>query len=206
MTRPKTLLEMAGAAGQPVLWEKSVLLLVDHQVEYTAAGGLPLIGIDDAVAEVSRLLGAARRHAAPVIHVRHHGRPGGALFNPEGPGSRFITGLGPQDGEGLVTKALPNAFAGTDLDAQLEALGRKDLIVAGFQTHMCISATVRSAVDHGYRCAVVAAGCATRDLPDPLGTGVMSAAELHRATLAALSDRFAAILPDAGVISVPAAA
>src|SRR3546814_2143909 len=42
MTRPKTLLEMAGAAGQPVLWDKSVLLLIDNQVEYTAAGGLPL--------------------------------------------------------------------------------------------------------------------------------------------------------------------
>ena len=206
MSRPKTLLEMAGAAGQPVLWEKSVLLLIDHQVEYTAAGGLPQVGLENAVAEIARLLDAARRHGAPVIHVRHHGRPGGALFNPEGPGSQFIAGIGPQDGEIVVTKALPNAFAGTDLDARLKALGRKELIVAGFQTHMCISATARSAIDHGYRSAVVAAACATRDLPDALGTGVMAAADLHRATLTALSDRFATILPDAGAISVAAAA
>src|SRR3546814_13811635 len=74
MTRPKTLLEMAGAAGQPVLWDKSVLLLIDHQVEYTAAGGLPLTGIDAAAAEVGRLLAAARSHGTPGIHVRHHGR------------------------------------------------------------------------------------------------------------------------------------
>jgi nicotinamidase-related amidase len=40
MSRPKTLLEMAGAAGIPVLWEKSTLLLVDHQNEYLADGGL----------------------------------------------------------------------------------------------------------------------------------------------------------------------
>lgn len=206
MTRPKTLLEMAGAAGQPVLWDKSVLLLIDHQVEYTAAGGLPLTGIDAAAAEVGRLLAMARKNGAPVIHVRHHGRPGGALFNPEGPAAQFIAGIGPAAGEAIVTKALPNSFAGTDLDAQLKALGRKELIVAGFQTHMCISATVRSAVDHGYRSVVVAAACATRDLPDPLGAGVMAAADLHRVTLTALSDRFATILPDAGAISVPAAA
>jgi nicotinamidase-related amidase len=206
MTRPKTLLEMAGAAGLPVLWDKSVLLLIDHQVEYTAAGGLPLVGIDAAVAEIGRLLAAARRHGAPVIHVRHHGRPGGALFNPDGPGSRFITGIGPVESEAIVTKALPNSFAGTDLSARLQALGRKELIVAGFQTHMCISATVRSAVDHGYRSTVVAAACATRDLPDPLGSGVTAAADLHRVTLTALSDRFATILPDCGAISVPAAA
>ncbi|MFC3677554.1 cysteine hydrolase family protein [Ferrovibrio xuzhouensis] len=206
MTRPKTLLEMAGAAGQPVLWDKSVLLLIDHQVEYTAAGGLPLTGIDAAAAEVGRLLAAARKNGAPVIHVRHHGRPGGALFNPDGPGGQFIAGIGPAASEITVTKALPNAFAGTDLDARLKTLGRKELIVAGFQTHMCISATVRSAVDHGYRSVVVAWACATRDLPDPLGAGVMAAADLHRVTLAALSDRFATILPDAGAISVPAAA
>jgi hypothetical protein len=34
---------------------------------------------------------------------------------------------------------------------------------------MCVSATVRSALDHGYASTVVAAACATRDLPDPLG-------------------------------------
>ncbi|WP_341702793.1 isochorismatase family protein, partial [Ferrovibrio sp.] len=88
----------------------------------------------------------------------------------------------------------------------LKTLDRRELIVAGFQTHMCVSATVRSAVDHGYRSAVIAAGCATRDLPDPLGGGVMAAADLHRVTLTALSDRFATILTDTGAISVPAAA
>jgi len=206
MTRPKTLLEMAGAAGQPVLWDKSVLLLIDHQVEYTAAGGLPLPGIDVAAAEIGRLLAAARRHGTPVIHVRHHGRPGGALFDPAGPRSQFIAGLGPVDDEAVVTKALPNSFAGTDLDDRLRATGRKELIVAGFMTHMCVSATVRSAVDHGYRSAVVASACATRDLPDALGTGVTAAADLHRVTMTALSDRFATILPDSAAISVPAAA
>ncbi len=71
--------------------------------------------------------------------------------------------------------------------------------MAGFQTHMCISATARSALDHGYRVTVVANACATRDLPDPLGGEPLSAAQLHRVSLAELHDRFATVVPDASV-------
>lgn len=197
MSRPKTLLEMAGAAGLPISWSKSVLLLIDHQNEYLASGGLPLFGVDAAAEEIGKLLKAARAAGAPVVHVRHHGRPGGALFNPESDKAGFIAGIGPEKDEAVVTKGLPNSFAKTDLDAVLKGLGRSDLIMAGFQTHMCVSATARSAIDHGYRGVVVAKACADRDLPDPTGDGVIRAAEMHRITLAALNDRFAVVVPDA---------
>jgi nicotinamidase-related amidase len=77
-------------------------------------------------------------------------------------------------------------------------LARKELIVAGFQTHMCVSSTVRAALDHGYRVTLVADACATRDLPDPLGGAALSAEQLHRSTLAALHDRFATVVADVG--------
>ena len=64
-------------------------------------------------------------------------------------------------------------------------------------THMRLSATVRAALDHGYRCTVVAAACSTRDLPDSRG-GVVSAAAVHRANLAAQADRFAKIVETVG--------
>ncbi len=99
-----------------------------------------------------------------MIHVVHHGKAGGA-FDPAGPYAGIIEGLEPAPGEETVVKQLPNSFAGTELDARLAALGSKDLIVAGFQTHMCVSATVRSALDHGYRVTLVANACATRTCP-----------------------------------------
>ncbi|CAG9182270.1 Maleamate amidohydrolase [Cupriavidus laharis] len=192
---PFTLLDAAGATRKPSTWEDAVLVLVDHQREYID-GVLPLVGMPAAVAACADLLALARRHGTPVIHVVHHGKSKGA-FDPAGPYAGIIEGLTPQAGEQTVVKHLPNSFAGTDLAAQLAALGRKELIVAGFQTHMCISATVRSALDHGYRVTLVANACATRDLPDPLGGEPLSAAQLHRATLAALHDRFATVVPDA---------
>jgi nicotinamidase-related amidase len=187
---------MAGAPAHPASFDRAALVIVDAQVEYTS-GNLPLAGVDAAVAEVARLLDLARRHGAPVFHIVHHGPAGSPIFNPDGEGSAILRAVAPVDGEAVVVKGLPNSFAGTDLHARIAATGRKELIVAGFMTHMCVSATVRAALDLGYRNTVVAAATATRDLPDPAG-GVVPAAELQRNELAALADLFAVVVKDCG--------
>lgn len=61
-------------------------------------------------------------------------------------------------------------------------------------THMCVSATTRSALDHGYHVTVIADACATRDLP-AVGGDAIDAATVHRVALAELADRFATIVP-----------
>ena len=195
MNTPKTLLEMAGAPRVVAKWESAALLLIDPQMEYVS-GGVPLSGIEAAIAECARLVALARQAGAPIFHIVHHGRPGGALFNPEGQYVAIMPQLAPVGGEAIVVKHLPNSFAGTELDQLLRAGGRKQLVIAGFATHMCVSATTRAALDHGYAATVVAAACATRDLPNPLG-GVVPAASVHQATLAALADRFATVVPAA---------
>jgi nicotinamidase-related amidase len=196
---PRTLLQIAGAPLHPSPLERSALLLIDPQLEYVT-GAIPLMGIEDAVAEAVRLLALARESGVPVFHIVHHGRPGGAAFDPLGPYVAIMPDLSPRDGETVLVKSLPNAFAGTDLHSRIQALGRKELIVAGFATHMCISATARSALDHGYRTTVVDAATATRDLPHPAGKGVVAAASVHQATLAALADRFAVVVGDTAAL------
>jgi nicotinamidase-related amidase len=144
------------------------------------------------------LLEKARAAGAPVVHVRHASK--GKAFNPESTGYEIVKPLTPRAGEVIVDKGLPNAFAGTELAKHLGATGRKNLIVGGFMTHMCVSATVRSATDHGFMSTVAADTVATRDLPDATGSGTIDAASLNRITLAALSDRFAWIVPKAAAI------
>jgi len=195
---PKTLLDFAGACWEPARLSNAVLVIVDAQREYTD-GKLRLPDVDAAVGEIAKLLERARAAGTPVVHVVQQGRPGGAIMDQNGPMVEVIPPLAPQAGEIVVAKRLPNSFAGTTLDEELKRLGRKDLIVVGFMTHMCVSATVRAALDHGYRCTMVAAACASRDLPDGRG-GVVPAAEMHRVELAALGDRFAAVVPTAAAI------
>lgn len=193
-THPKTLLAMAGApAWETPLPGQAAVLLIDAQQEYST-GALALDGVEAALQEIARLRRHARELSLPVIHVRHAGRPGGA-FDLQAEGGRFCEEAEPVDDEAVVTKSLPNAFAGTDLAAMLDRQNIRRLVVAGFMTHMCVSSTVRAALDLGLSSGVVANACATRALPAHDG-GVIAAGDLHRAALAALSDRFAHVLAD----------
>ena len=198
MAKPQTLLEMAGAGSAPPALSDSTLVLIDCQMEYVS-GGLPLSGIEAALGEAGRLLAAARDQGAAVVHIVHHGRPGG-LFGVDGPYVEIAPEVRPADGERIISKQLPNAFAATELEGTLAAIGRKSIVFAGFMTHMCVSSTVRAALDLGYGSALVAGACATRDLPDGRG-GVIAAPALHQAELAALADRFALIVDDAAAFA-----
>ncbi len=193
-----TMLQMAGAKPSPATMSDGLLLIIDAQREYTD-GLVPLVGIDAAVAALANLLDKARKASTPVIHVRHQSK--GRAFNPSSSGYEIVKQLAPRDGETIIDKGLPNAFAGTDLAKHLVASGRKNLIVGGFMTHMCVSATVRSATDHGLMCTIAADTVATRDLPDAVGGATIAADTINRITLAALSDRFAWIVPKASAIS-----
>ncbi|MDD5328763.1 MAG: cysteine hydrolase family protein [Sulfuricella sp.] len=197
---PATLLQIAGVEARPTSLSDSVVVIIDAQREY-ADGRLPLADMDSAVRETARLLALARRNGTPVIHIVHQARPGSALFDPAGPFVDVIPELAPQAGETVIAKTLPNAFAGTVLEKRLAQTGRKNLIVAGFMTHMCVSATVRAALDVGYRTTVVESATATRDLPDGAG-GTVPATMVQRAEIAALRDRFAAIVGHADDLPV----
>jgi nicotinamidase-related amidase len=193
-----TLLEISGAAYPAGRLADSTVVIVDAQRVYVD-GRLPLPGVDLALAEIARLLARARAAGTPIIHIVQHGRPGSAICDPLGPEVAIANAVVPQPAETVIVKHLPSGFAGTTLDETLKKSGRIHLIVAGFMTHMCVSTTVRAALDHGYRCTVVATACATRDLPDGRG-GVVPADIVHRANLVALADRFARVVETADEI------
>ncbi len=198
MPAPRTLLDLAGVEARPHRLSDAAVVLIDAQMEYVS-GCLPLVGVEPALDAIAALLAAARAAGRPVVHVRHEGRAGG-LFDTESEAFGFAPQAAPDGEEAVIGKVVPNAFADGELDAQVRRSGVKSLIVAGFMTHMCVSSTVRAALDLGYGCTVLGPACATRDLPDGSG-GVVSAAELQRAELAALADRFAMIASDPGQLA-----
>ncbi|MDA8637905.1 cysteine hydrolase [Rhodospirillales bacterium] len=189
---PKTLLAMAGADLSPSAISSSVLILIDCQNEYVT-GALPLVGVDDAMMAAQGILRRFRDLNAPIIHIQHHGNPGGA-FDLDQDRGQIDDRVAPIDGEDVIFKALPNSFAGTALKGRLKEIARRDLIIVGFQTHMCVSATTRAALDMGYKNTLIADAIATRDLPGAAGGPDIPAADIHNATLAALADRFAIVV------------
>lgn len=194
----KTLLEMSGADLAPGKVSTSTLILIDCQNEYVT-GALPLNGVDDAMVAAAGILQRFRDQGAPVIHIQHQGKAGGA-FDLDQDRGQIDTRVAPANGEDIILKSLPNSFAGTNLHDRLTEIGRTDLIIVGFQTHMCVSATTRAALDLGYRNTLIADAITTRDLPGAAGAPDVPARVIHDATLAALADRFAIVVQSASDI------
>ena len=193
MSEPKTLLQLAGADLEPAKLNSAGLILIDMQYEYLE-GPIAVTDADAAIAHAKSLLENAREAGSPVIHIAHKGRTG-SLFDRDAKRGQIVDELAPMAGEITVEKSLPNAFSGTQLQAQISNSGRYDLILCGFMTHMCVSSTARAALDLGYRVTIDADSCGTRDLPDGRGS-VIEASTLHNVALVELSDRFAVIARD----------
>ena len=68
-----------------------------------------------------------------LFHIAHKGRAGG-MFDRDGSRGQIIQAVEPRSGEAVIEKQLPNAFAGTELAKQLEAAGKKDIILGSISS------------------------------------------------------------------------
>lgn len=196
-TSPETLLQMRGLAIAPGRLSQSALVIIDAQGEYRS-GQMALPGIEPALARIADLLGRACAAGTPIFHVAQIGQAG-TLFDPGTERGAILPQAAPVAGEPVIMKRLPNGFAGTELHERLQQAGRNTLIIAGFMTHMCISASARAALDFGYRTTVIADATATRALPAHDGGALVSSETVHRTALAELADRFAAVVMSAEI-------
>lgn len=197
MSEPHTLRALAGLPLDPVSLADSVLVLIDCQNTYTR-GVMELDGVQPALDEAATLLDRARTAGIPVVHIQHDDGPG-SLYDIEGESGAIVDRVAPRNGEAVVVKNYPNSFVKTDLDDILKSVDASHLVLAGFMTHMCVNSTARGAFNLGYAPTVVAAATATRTLPGVGGESVPAQA-LHTASLAAVADLFAVVVPNASDI------
>ncbi|ARE77741.1 cysteine hydrolase [Streptomyces sp. Sge12] len=188
-----TLRELSGLDGTPASPADATLILVDYQNTYTR-GVMELSGWEPALEAAAALLARARAAGAKVVHVVNDGGEG-TPYDVRAEIGAIHPRVAPAPGEPVVVKTVPNAFVDTDLGEHVDAAGHKDVIVAGFMTHMCVTFTAEGAFLRGNRPTVVADACATR----PLRTAVaeVSAEQLHHAALATIADLYGVVVPSA---------
>lgn len=147
----------------------TALLLIDLQNSFLHPdGGNYFPAVRDIVTPLERLLAAARRSAALIVHVadRHrHGQPDfetHKLPNHCVHGdfdAAFFAGFGPPAeptrGEFLLEKRRFSAFLQTDLDLALRENGITRLVVTGVKTNVCVRATIQDGFGLGYKCLLV---------------------------------------------------
>lgn len=190
-TASTTLREIVGIGQQPATLKDSALIMIDCQNTYRK-GVMQLTGVEEALKEAQKLLQMARDLNIPIFHIQHDGGPGSPYDVTTEIGA-ISDEVAPIAGESVITKNYPNAFVLTDLDTQLKATGVKNIVLAGFMTHMCINSTAHGGFNLGYSPTVVASATATRPLEAANGK-VISAQQVQDGAIASTRDLYAAIV------------
>ena len=138
-----------------ILDPDTALIVVDLQKGIV---DLPVIHpIADVIERARALADAFRARGRPVVLVRVSGRaPGRTEQTPTRTGVRpdgwtdLVPALDRQPGDIVVTKRSWGAFANTDLEARLKALGATQVVVAGVATGTGVESTARQAYELGF--------------------------------------------------------
>jgi len=157
--------------------------------------GIDISAIQRTVGPIARVVASARQSGIPVIYLKMGFRPdlsdagppaapnrikhrqhiGEAIHAPDGTESRIlirdcwntdiVSELRPQSDDIMVYKHRFSGFYQTDLDAILQRLNVKYLVITGCTTSVCVESTIRDAMFHDYSCLLLA-DCAA----EPVGS------------------------------------
>jgi nicotinamidase-related amidase len=167
--------KLAAEPGPIVLdWAATALLIIDMQRDFMEPGGFgETLGNDvsqlaRAVKPIAAVLDAARATGMLVVHTREghlpdlsdappakveRGAPSLRIGDPGPMGRILIRG---EAGHDIIPELYP-----LDSEIVLQRYGIENLLVCGVTTEVCVNTTVREANDRGYRCVVLADGCAS---------------------------------------------
>ena len=133
----------------------TALIVIDLQ---KGLAGSPFIHpLGEVVERTCALIAAFRKRRLPVVLVNVAGRAPGRTEQPprlaEPPPDGWtdiLPELDRQPGDILVTKRTWGAFARTDLEDRLKALGITQVVIAGVATGTGVEATARQAYEQGF--------------------------------------------------------
>ncbi|WP_342566731.1 cysteine hydrolase family protein [Psychrobacillus sp. FSL K6-4046] len=172
----------------------TALIIVDIQNDYFPNGKMELSNPEKAAANAVKVLEWFRQnHKDNIFHVQHIAAdPALGFFLPDTAGVEIHETVQPLETESIIIKHFPNSFLQTELESKLKEKGITKLVVVGMMTHMCIDATVRAAVDHGYEVTLIEDACATRELT--YQDKVVPAQQVHFSFVSALHGMYANVI------------
>ncbi|OQN95934.1 hypothetical protein B0A48_15840 [Cryoendolithus antarcticus] len=183
---PSSMREMLGAQPSTASPSDSTLIIIDAQNEY-ASGKLKVTDAPSTRKAISGLLEKYREGKGQVIHVVHEVPDGAPVFTPKTELAEEFDELKPKNGEKVIRKNHPSAFADTELHELLGG-GKKKVVLTGYMAHVCVSTTARDADRFGYDVLVAEDAVGDRDIPGSSG------ADLTKIVMHELGDAFATIV------------
>ena len=138
------------------------LIVIDVQNDYFPGGKLPLWNADDTLGHIVDAIANASQHGIPVILVQHVADPstGAGFFISGTEGVNIHPGiLKAAPDAPVVIKHRADAFRSTNLNAVLDGLGTREILVCGMQTQNCVGLTAISTNAARYKTAILSDCC-----------------------------------------------
>lgn len=121
--------QILGAPPSTASPSDSTLIIIDAQNEY-AEGKLQVTNAPSSRKAIAGLLQKYRDAGGRVVHVVHETPSGAPVFTPDTKLAKEFEELAPREGEKVIGKNHPSAFAETDLQ---EFLGEgKKIVLTGY--------------------------------------------------------------------------
>jgi nicotinamidase-related amidase len=114
---------------------------------------------DGVVSRIAALVDRARVEGVPVVYVQHE-IPARSPMARGADGWRIDDRIAPRQGEWIISRQYPDAFASTPLADTLDAMDVTHLVIAGAGTDCCVQATVYRAIAEGWH-VTLASDCHT---------------------------------------------
>ncbi|HEV3028077.1 MAG TPA: isochorismatase family protein [Planctomycetota bacterium] len=172
--------------------DQAVLVLVDVQERLHAE----MPRRDEVGARLLKLAEAARILQVPVIVTEHAARAFGPTIEPVRAALQSVA---------AVPKMVFSCFGSEEFRSKLESLGRKQVVLAGYETHVCVCQTALDARAAGYQVHLARDASASRaDVDYGVGVEKMAGAGVLPATAETVifellekagTDEFRALLP-----------
>ncbi|RMY76118.1 hypothetical protein D0863_02141 [Hortaea werneckii] len=195
-----------GAPRSTASPNNSALVIIDAQNEY-AEGKLKVSNAPETRKAIAALLKKYREGEGKVVHVVHDTPQGAPVFTPGSKLAEEYDELKPLEGEKVIRKIHPSAFADTELHTYLRGIGGLKVVLTGYmvrgyitvkpqdqllrltiQAHVCVSTTARDAARLGYDVLIAEDCVGDRDIPGASGNDVTKMV-MHE-----LADAFATVV------------
>ncbi|KAK3075492.1 hypothetical protein LTR53_001109 [Teratosphaeriaceae sp. CCFEE 6253] len=179
--------ELVGQSPSTASPSDSTLIIIDAQNEY-AEGKAQVTNAPASRKAIAALLEKYRAANGKVVHITHTVPDGAPVFTPGTKLAEEFEELMPKEGEKVVQKMFPSAFAETGLDEYLRGVGGKKVVLTGYMAHVCVSTTARDADRYGYDVLIAEDCVGDRDIPGAKGE------EVTKMVMTELADAFGTIV------------
>ena len=123
--------EILGAPRSTASPNNSALVIIDAQNEY-AEGKLKVSNAPETRKAIAALLKKYREGEGKIVHIVHDTPHGAPVFTPGSKLAEEYDELKPLEGEKVIRKIHPSAFADTELHTCLRGIGGLKVVLTGY--------------------------------------------------------------------------